>query len=168
MPLSLISSCDAFSASLRIAPLYWLAIAYYLWQDGLGSRHWLGSQPSITPANILGNFTFVHGFNPYWINSIVNGGWSIGIEVTFYLSVPFFYTLYSTRRDKLRTLQALFVGSIALAFVLRYVLMLHPLIPDAALWGDYLYFYLPAQFPVFVLGFIAFHKITSNEAIADK
>ena len=32
----------------RIAPMYWLGIAYYLWQNGRGPSFWLGDAPGIS------------------------------------------------------------------------------------------------------------------------
>ncbi|WGK69409.1 acyltransferase [Candidatus Haliotispira prima] len=72
----------------RIAPLYYLGLVFYLFQRGLGPRYALGDAESITMANIIANVFFVHGVNPYWINSVVPGGWSITVEMTFYLMIP--------------------------------------------------------------------------------
>ena len=73
----------------RIAPMYYLAICYFLFQDGFGPRYWLGDQTNITEVNIFSNFTFLNGCNPYWITSLVPGGWSITVEMMFYLFIPF-------------------------------------------------------------------------------
>jgi peptidoglycan/LPS O-acetylase OafA/YrhL len=48
----------------RIAPLYYTALAYYLWQDGLGPRYWLGEAPRVTVANIISTVLFVNGVGP--------------------------------------------------------------------------------------------------------
>lgn len=65
----------------RIAPMYYLGICYYLFQNGFGARWQLGDEKHITIMNIISNITFLHGLNPYWIYSLVPGGWSIGIEI---------------------------------------------------------------------------------------
>lgn len=39
----------------RIAPMYYLGIAYYLMQDGYGPRYWLGDAPGITSWHIFAN-----------------------------------------------------------------------------------------------------------------
>jgi peptidoglycan/LPS O-acetylase OafA/YrhL len=58
----------------RIAPLFYVAIVMYLMINGLGPRYWLGDQPSITPFNLISTITFSNFINPYWINSVVEGG----------------------------------------------------------------------------------------------
>src|SRR6478735_102007 len=75
----------------RIAPMYFVGICYFLWQDGFGQRYWLGDADHITSLNILSNFLFIHGFNPYWITSVVPGGWSIADEMLFYCLIPFLF-----------------------------------------------------------------------------
>ena len=83
----------------RIAPLYFLAIIYYLWQDGFGPRPWLGDAPGVSKLNILSNFLMLHSFSPYWINSVVPGGWSVGIEFLFYSIFPFIFSRIRNMQD---------------------------------------------------------------------
>jgi len=65
---------------LRIAPLYYLAVALNL---ALG----LSVGPAPTPRMLLENATLTFGlFHPN--HSLVLGGWSIGIEYVFYLLLP--------------------------------------------------------------------------------
>ena len=80
----------------RVAPLYYIAIIYFLFQDGLGPRYWLGDASGITVWNILSNIFFIHGINPYWINSLVPGGWSITDEVMFYSILPILFYMIRT------------------------------------------------------------------------
>src|SRR6185295_18097501 len=63
----------------RIAPMYYAGILYYLYQDGWGARYWLGDATHVSAWNIVSNLFFFHAFNPYWITSVVPGGWSIAI-----------------------------------------------------------------------------------------
>ena len=71
--------------------MYYLGIVYYLFQDGLGPRYMLGDETHITALNIISNFIFLNGFNPHWITSIVPGGWSITVEMTFYAILPLLF-----------------------------------------------------------------------------
>jgi peptidoglycan/LPS O-acetylase OafA/YrhL len=133
----------------RIAPLYYLAIIYYLWQDGFGPRPWLGSAPGVSPLNILSNFLMLHSFSPYWINSVVPGGWSVGIEFVFYSLFPFIFTRIRNMQDAVNFTLITLVFRMVMLIILGH----HPLIHDVKLWTDYLYLYLPDQLPVFSLGF---------------
>lgn len=144
----------------RIAPMYSLAVFYYLWQDGLGPRYWLGDAPGITTANVLGNLTFLHGFNPYWFSSIVHGGWSIGVEMQFYVLVPLLFAWINTRQRA----YAFLVFSLLLQLGLQLLLAAHPLISHAKLWEEYLSLYLPAQLPIFGLGILLYFLVEDFQA----
>jgi peptidoglycan/LPS O-acetylase OafA/YrhL len=65
----------------RVAPMYYLGILYFLLQDGFGPRYFLCDTGHITGANILSNFLFVHGLYPFWISSLVPGGWSFAVYI---------------------------------------------------------------------------------------
>lgn len=142
----------------RIAPLFYLAVAYYLFQDGLGPRYWLGDMDRITTGNIVSNFFFVHGFNPYWINSIVPGGWSISVEMIFYCMVPFLVVKIKSLNNAISFLTV----SLLLKTAFDFIWTSFPQISDGVLWNNFLYFYIPAQLPVFALGFILFFLVIRN------
>jgi len=71
----------------RIAPMFYLAIVFYVILYGFSPRYFApnGIQWWFIPLTVL----FSHGFHPETINSVVPGGWSIAIEVNFYLILPF-------------------------------------------------------------------------------
>lgn len=146
----------------RIAPMFYLAIFYYLWQDGLGSRYWLGDAPNITTANIISTLTFTNSFNPYWITSIVPGGWSIAIEFLFYACLPLF--LFKAIKN-LNSAVIFFIISILISFILNDFLSKNQLITSDLLWNGYLYFYFPSQLPVFAIGIICYYLIIKNESL---
>jgi peptidoglycan/LPS O-acetylase OafA/YrhL len=145
----------------RIAPLYYLGIVYYLYQDGLGARLWLGDQTWVTSWNIVSNLTFLHGFYPYWMNSVVPGGWSIAVEMVFYLLLPFVFS-------KLKSIHQAFtflLWSLAGSILLYFVLMRFPLIGCMPLWEKYLFFYFPSQLPIFSLGIVMYFVVIGKESI---
>jgi peptidoglycan/LPS O-acetylase OafA/YrhL len=136
----------------RIAPLFYLSIVYYLWQDGSGPRYWLGDANHISIANILSNFTFTFGFNPYWLMSVVPNSWTIAVEFVFYLTMPLlFYKIRSINNALI-----FIMGSYLIWNILNYFFSSHILISDEKLWGAYLYFYFPTQLPIFGLGIFLF------------
>lgn len=136
----------------RIAPLYYLAIIYYLWQEGFGSRYWLGNIDHVSTFNVISNFLFIHGFNPYYINSVVPGGWSVGIECIFYACFPLlFYYIKNIQQAFNFVLISVLFRTVLLIFFKHY-----PLINDERLWGEYLYFYFPNQLLIFSLGIFAY------------
>lgn len=132
----------------RIAPLFYLAIIFYLFLNGTGARYWLGSQDSVTAGNILTTFTFTNSINPYWINSIVEGGWSIAIEMVFYLFFPILFKIINTPKRALWALNL----SLILSSIFYFYMYNHPMISDKEIWISFCYFSFPSQLPVFMLG----------------
>ena len=136
----------------RIAPMFYLGIIYYLFQNGTGPRYWLGDATHISAFNIFSNFLFIHGFNPYWINSVVPGGWSIAVEMTFYLILPFLLYRLKSLKDGIWFLNF----TLLLSIILNIVFRKYPFIQFNRLWGEYLFFYFPSQLPVFAVGIIMY------------
>jgi peptidoglycan/LPS O-acetylase OafA/YrhL len=143
----------------RIAPMYYLGIVYFLWQDGWGDRYWLGQQDAITAGNVLANVFFVHWLNPYWITSLVPGGWSITVEMTFYLFMPLLFGAIRSLDGAARALGV----SLLLCLGLHVLLTRVPLIPDAFIWQYYLFLYFPAQLPVFLMGIMGYFIIAKGD-----
>lgn len=131
----------------RIAPMFYVAIFYYLWQ-----RH-DSSGGTTSLANVISHLTFLHGFSPYWVNTIVPGDWSIAVEFCFYATCPILF-LWVT---DLRRTVGLFLAAILLGEAVLLALHLHPPDPRPAAWDDFRYWLLPSQLPVFVAGIAAFH-----------
>lgn len=71
----------------RVGPLFWTAILFYSIQNGSGPSFWApnGIRWWFIPLTAL----FLHGSHPETINSVVPGGWSVGVEMTFYCILPF-------------------------------------------------------------------------------
>lgn len=132
----------------RIGPLWWISIVGFLY---------LRSQYQFSWSNILSNAFFIHGFNPKYINSIVLGGWSIAVEMTFYLLIPLFYKLCSNLN---RTVICFFWIYLA-GRVTTWFLGVH--YPMTQQWKEFLFYYLPNQLPVFLLGFALFHIIIRKD-----
>ncbi len=135
----------------RIAPMFWLAIVFFVALNGLAPSH---SAPNgIGWPHILATAAFLHGWHPETINSVVPGGWSIAVEVTFYLLFPFAIFLLRSWR------------STVLAVVFSFVIarLLNPL--PASWWPDeerylvetFAYLWFPNQLLAFLVGILVFH-----------
>ncbi|MBK9207774.1 MAG: acyltransferase [Anaerolineales bacterium] len=92
----------------RIAPLFYLAIILYTWYDGNAPRYFApnGIQWWYIPLTAF----FLNGWLPETINSVVPGGWSIAVEMIFYLTVPY---LFSKLKDVSSTLKFIFISLVA-------------------------------------------------------
>lgn len=82
--------------TLRIAPLFWVAIPVYLVINGTGPSY--NAPGGIGPLQVILTATFLHGFWPDSVNSVVPGDWSIAAEMTFYLVFPLLITAFGSRR----------------------------------------------------------------------
>jgi peptidoglycan/LPS O-acetylase OafA/YrhL len=82
---------------LRIAPLFWLAIPVYLAVNGTSASY--NAPNGIGPLQVILTATFLHGFWPDSINSVVPGDWSIAAEMTFYLVFPLVIVAFGPRRQ---------------------------------------------------------------------
>ncbi|GAB0174494.1 MAG: acyltransferase [Candidatus Altimarinota bacterium] len=133
----------------RIAPLFYLIFLFF----------YFFKEAHIPVEGILSILTFTNGWNPYWINPVVPGQWSVAIEMIFYLMIPFLFTYINTLR---RALFGTFISFLFGAGLILYF-QLKPLIPDEDLWINFLRFFLPAQLPVFFLGFTLYFLIKERE-----
>lgn len=143
----------------RIAPLFWLAVPTYLLVFGLGQRY--QAPQGIQWHQVLTTLTFLHGFWPDTMNSVVPGGWSIAVEMSFYAVFPWIALRLKDRRGRLL---AAAIGLWLLnACVLRGWIdsALHARFADVSpqLLGDFLYLNALNQAPVFLLGCYLYHAI---------
>jgi peptidoglycan/LPS O-acetylase OafA/YrhL len=143
----------------RIAPMFYIGVAYYLFQDGFGPRFWLGDETKVTLANVFSNLLFFNGLNPYWINSIVPGSWSIAAEVIFYAILPFLFLRIKNLNQAFNFL----ILSLLLNGLFHFILNNIHLIGSDRLWSDYLVFYFPNQLPIFALGIVMYFIVRGKD-----
>ena len=134
----------------RIAPMYFLGILYFAWWNGFESNELL-----------ISNFLFIHGVSPYWINELVPGGWSITVEMSFYLIFPWLASRINSFEAALRYV----VVTMFIAFILKVLFLKYPLINSEELWGQFLYYYFPNQLPIFCLGIAAYFLIVKHDFV---
>jgi peptidoglycan/LPS O-acetylase OafA/YrhL len=132
---------------LRIAPLYYTAIIGYLALNLAKARLGAATDPnSFEPLHMLANVLFIHAWTPGADNEIVPGGWSIGVEMTFYLVAPALLGLLQKRHGltMLLAIVATLVAGIAL-------------LEQDVRSNSFLYFWPPTQLPVLLLGLAFVH-----------
>lgn len=142
----------------RIAPLFYVASVFALLEPTVAGREWL-TELSTWPY-ILANFTFINSFNPQWlVYTIVEGGWSVAIEMLFYVLLPFIFLWVKSLRQALYFLAM----SILLMILFTYFAEGLRFTNDESIWQTYLYDAFPAQLPIFALGIVLYFIITTTK-----
>jgi peptidoglycan/LPS O-acetylase OafA/YrhL len=132
----------------RIAPLFYAAIVANLllraWRPMLSPLRGLS-----WPYAILG-FLFLHGASPKDIDVAAIGGWSIAVETTFYLLLPFLHRHFKTVSKTLLlfVLAGLVCEASSLWLAGRSTDLIHE--------QYFAFLWFPVEFPVFVLGMLAY------------
>ena len=147
----------------RIVPLFWVAILGYLLFFGTTENYW--TPGGVGWKQILLSGTFLHGFMPDCMNSIVPGQWSIAVETTFYLIFPWLILSISTR-------SFFYILASALMFVLWFGLSMLPVQGwlqfhcferiEPRLLREFMHMNILSQFPVFLLGAGLYFELQKN------
>jgi peptidoglycan/LPS O-acetylase OafA/YrhL len=134
----------------RIAPMFWLGLVMSLAFNGLASRYWTPN--GLTLFDVALTALFLHGWHPETINSVVPGGWSIAVEMTFYLFVPFLYGMIcNVRRALLFTLFSIGVGAWLNPHAAQYWLPYYP-VEQHYLAYEFSVLWIASQLPLFAMG----------------
>lgn len=149
----------------RIAPMFYLAIPFFLWfrgfgpsiyaPDGLGLRH------------VLMAATFTHGLMPDTITSVVPGSWSVADEMMFYLMFPLLFAALS----RVRFVTAAVVALLSTWLLYRAhqpIYRYQQSITDPAwlsAWSTFFYLWLPLQLPCFLFGMCVFKWMDEGHGV---
>jgi peptidoglycan/LPS O-acetylase OafA/YrhL len=132
----------------RIAPAFYVAMLFYLLKEG------------IQPWQIITTLLFVNGWYPDAINSVVPGGWSVAVEMTFYLFVPLcFWIITNATRAWVLFGVLMAAGIAANKYLLPQILAPYAGHATISSWFPLLWF--PSQAAVFAVGFIVFFLFKS-------
>lgn len=134
----------------RIAPLFWFAIFGYTLLYGFEARHW--APDGIGWPHVLLTASFLHGWHPETITSVVPGGWSIAVEMTFYLTIPFLFRKVRTPTAAIACLFASTVFALGAGWLTEFLLLPHYSADSHYLVSTFRFLWFPAQLPVFFVG----------------
>lgn len=141
----------------RIAPMFWLGIIFFLATEGFGPRYFAPN--GIDNLAVFLTVTFLHGWHPETITSVVHGGWSIAVEMNLYLIFPLLSYF-------IRGIGTAFIGFFASVLLARLSYtkvwvsktIFYPYLSDD-LVSTFLNLWLPNQLPVFMVGFLLYFAI---------
>lgn len=148
--------------AFRIVPLFWVAILFYLLiTKGEGFRFW--APDGIGAGDVLRTFLFLHWSSVTAFNSVVPGGWSIAVEMQFYLLFPLLIFLFRRPNGPILVYAAIaligVIGQFAVdSYLLPRLAASRP--PDQAyLANAFFYCWLPRQLICFGFGILLYDFI---------
>ncbi len=137
----------------RIAPPFWFGIAFYMMWRQCG---FLAESP-VGPVDIAITAGFLHGFFPSTINLVVPGGWSIAVEVGFYILFPLLVTRIGGVKMRIVCGLLCYLVCTAIASVVRMEAG-----PAVEL---FLYYSLLTQLPIFIVGMVVYSLSVKREPL---
>jgi peptidoglycan/LPS O-acetylase OafA/YrhL len=131
---------------LRIAPLFWFAIVFYTlaWHVSPDA----GGLQGITWFQVAITSIFLHTFFPSATNSVVPGGWSIGIEMGFYVVFPLLALVPKDRLLLFSFAAYVILGLLGTAMAER--------LGSGDGYGIFLYYSFLTQLPIFPIGMFVY------------
>ncbi len=132
--------------------MWYLAMGYWLFEMGLAPRFY--APDGLRAWDIVLNAIFLHAWSPIAINGLVPGGWSIALEMMFYLVLPVIACVATN----------LHRAAAGLALSLAARALLNPL-ADSLVHStngiriSFMEYWFVNQLPVFMIGVCVYHLI---------
>jgi peptidoglycan/LPS O-acetylase OafA/YrhL len=138
----------------RIAPAYYTAAAFYFW---------LSPPPQgFDPWQAFTTATFINAWWPDWTPTVrgawvvVPGGWSIGVEFSFYAVFPIFAAWVTSLRRSLAVFAASIVVGAVCNLTFRWAFEGNYTAEEIS---NFLFFWFPNQMSVFSFGGVLFFTL---------
>jgi peptidoglycan/LPS O-acetylase OafA/YrhL len=148
---------------LRILPMFWVGIVLYAFAPG---REHYYKDFDIGFSYYALTAIFQHGWHPYYINSVVPGDWTIGVEMTFYTVAPLIFFRIKNWQSALYFFLATLFFCEAANYCLRFATAHHLIFQqvEAAqpeLMHQFYLKWFPSQLPVFACGILTYYIFKS-------
>lgn len=148
----------AIKRFFRIAPLFYTVLAFMvIWMIG----HAIKSDSALPDMSIiLINVFFVYGFFPDPAVGLVQAGWTVGVEMIFYVLFPILLMVIKTRKEAL----ILLLVTVLISYASRNVFHAEYLKFGAGSNWDWSYFAFLPNFFYFAVGVYAYRLEQSQKA----
>lgn len=133
-----------FKRVLRIAPLFYCSYILY----NLIYPLIVGQSINISLSETIFALTFTAGLAPFTYTTIVPGGWSVYVEMLFYILLPLFFM----SRDYRNNVLLFFILNIAFGTSILFINYY-----TNNQYREFFFLSIYAQLPVFILGILAFY-----------
>ena len=136
-------------------------MVYYSIQNGLNHEYALSGASFQTGLSVFSHLIFLHGWNPNWIDSIVPGEWSIGVEMSFYFLLPLLFIKVKNLNNAFDYL----ILSLIFNIISQIILKDSSWFVSDKIKDNYLFFFLPNQLPIFFFGIIMYFIVVEHENV---
>ncbi len=136
----------------RVIPIFWLAILYY---GFIKSFLFDNNQIVTNPVYVISNLTLLNSLHPG--SNIVPGGWSISVEMLFYIMLPFLYKFITN------TNKAVLFTLITISISIFYNFFFFTFFPKTSTLEFFHFTSIPNQLPIFGFGIIAFFLVYKKD-----
>lgn len=134
----------------RIAPLYWVAMILSIIR--IGKEAQLGFKTAL-------NFFFAQAYVPGYALTINSAGWSLSVEMLFYLLFPLLLLLYKANQQRFAYRALLFY----VLSQLVHLSMVAQAKPNNNSWHELTYYFPFAHLNEFVIGMVGYYFYTHNK-----